>query len=132
MNVEINHRISLIYYDPNNESNDLKIKLEEIYEDIIYPTNLESIITFIQSIKNEEKIFFITLYSNMTEILSHIEIFCRINGIFIFCSNNDKHKYIFEENLNIIGNFHDINFLCSSIDKEIDSINQQYYRWTFF
>lgn len=127
-----NQKISIIYFDPNAQSNDLKTRLQEFHQDILCPTTLESAISLVQSIQHQQKMFFITLYSNMSEILCHTEIFHHIHGMFIFYLKNDGNEYIFDEQLNIIGNFHDVDGLCSSIDKEINLINKEHFKWTFF
>lgn len=129
-----NQRIIIIYYDENNQSEDLRIQLEENYGDIIYLTTLESTLNCIQSIKKKKKkYFFITLYSNISQIQSYIEIFQDVYGVFIYRSRKtEENKYVFHENLKIIGIYSSIHLLFKSIEEEINLINKNYYKWAFF
>lgn len=95
-------KIIFIYFDPNNQLEEFKNRLKLIFEDIICPTTFEFILNLIESMK-EEKIFFLTLYSEVSQILSNVDIFRYVNSIFIFCSETDEGKYIFNQYLNIIG-----------------------------
>ncbi|UJR38727.1 hypothetical protein I4U23_031392 [Adineta vaga] len=68
----------------------------------------------------------------MSEILSHIDIFHQVGFIFIFCSNIDEYKYIFHEQLNIIGIYTKFNLLCSSITEQLNLIDKEHDRWIIY
>jgi tetratricopeptide (TPR) repeat protein len=131
INIEENEEnIILIWFDPNNElQNDtehLKIKLH-----VVFHTELESCITFIQSTENK-KIFLVISGSYVSQILSDIETLRRINCIFILSSKKDQYEHLLFKYTEIIGIYDKFDMLCSSIRDQIDFIDKQFYTWNFF
>ncbi|CAF0793793.1 unnamed protein product [Adineta steineri] len=116
---------------PDNEIEDLKTHLYEINNSFRFHTNIQSCIKFMELIKNE-KILLVTSDFYISQILSHVDIFHEVNFLYIYYSNKDQYKYIFHEDLNIVGIYDKIPLLVSSIQEQIISINKQFYQWTFF
>jgi tetratricopeptide (TPR) repeat protein len=124
------NNIIIIYFDPNNKIDDLKKRLDQVNDDVVFYTELESCITFIQSIE-KQKIFLI-IPSSSSQILSHIIHLHQVEIIFIFCLNNDQYKHLFLENPKVIGIYNNVDLLCSSIQKQINCINKNIPAWCFF
>lgn len=126
---QFEENIIFIYFDENNQIQNFT---KQIHNRIISHTSLESSLNFIQTIEKQKKIFFITLDSNIPQLLSNIDIFRRVDFIYIFYPKKDQYKYLFHENLNIIGIYHDMDLLCSSIQEQIHLINKENFKWSFF
>ncbi|CAF1420015.1 unnamed protein product [Adineta steineri] len=67
-----------------------------------------------------------------TELVSHIDIFQQVHSIFIFYTKSKDFKYLFHEQLNIIGVCHRLDFFYSTIEEQIDLIAKQFFQWTFY
>jgi len=128
---ENEQNITVICFFPNNEMEDLKQGLCQINDSVVFHRDVESCITFIESIK-KENIFLIISYSCIPQILSHIDIFRQVDFIWIYCSEQEKYKYFFHEDLNIIGIYDKFHLLFSSIEEQSISITKQFSKWTFY
>jgi hypothetical protein len=117
----------LICLFSNNDIEQLKIRLCEA----VFHTELKSCVTFIESIR-EEKIFVVISPSFTSEILFLLPHLEQIECIFIYCSKTDDYEYSLIEHPKIINICDNLDLLCSSIKEQIDFINQQHHRWTFF
>ena len=115
---ENTENITLIYFDSNNEFNDdmdnFKIRLHQISDNFIFHTELESCITFIQSIKQEKIFLIISSSSVVSQFLSHISTLQQINSVFIFCSRKDQYEHLSFENSKIIGIYDKLDLLSSN------------------
>ncbi len=120
--------IILICFDPNNEIVDFKKRFNPINVDVIFHTEFQSCITFVQSI-DKQKVFLIIPPS---QILSHFINLQQIHSIFMFCFNHNQYKYSFLENPKVIGIYDNIDSLCSSIQEQICFIRKQIPTWCFF
>jgi len=98
---------------------------------ITYHINIESCRDFIQS-NDHQAIFLISSSLDIDLLLSNIELFKQVHSIFIFSSPDDRYKLVHDENLNVIGFYHQFNSLVSSIDEEIAEYNKQFYQWIIF
>jgi hypothetical protein len=114
--------ITIICFDPNNEIVDSKKQFNQINGDVLFHTELESCITFIQSIE-KQKIFLI-IPSSSSQILSHIINLHQIESVFIFYSNNDQCENLSLEDSKIIGIYDNLDLLCSSIQEQINLIDK--------
>jgi hypothetical protein len=74
-----------IWFDPNNEMEHLQKQFVQMNNDVIFHTELESYIHFMESIKKEK--FFLIIPSSQFSL--DIINYHQIEGIFIFCLNND-------------------------------------------
>jgi hypothetical protein len=126
-NTENKENIILICFDPNNQLKDLKKQMNQLNNNILCYSELESCIIFIQSIE-KQKIFLITSDSSASQLLSHINI----NYIFIFSLDNIQCEGSIINNSKIIGIYDDLHILCSSIQQQINLIQQQNHIWCFF
>jgi hypothetical protein len=125
---ENEENIILISFHPNNETKDLKKRLDEINNNVVFHTELELCIHFIQSIQ-KQKIFLIT---SSFQILSHLTNLHQIDNIFIFCLSNEQYKHSLLDNSKIIGIYDNLDLLCSSLQEQIKLVNKQFYLWAFF
>ncbi|CAF4160538.1 unnamed protein product, partial [Adineta steineri] len=106
-------------------------QLNQMNNHVVFYTELESCISFIQSIKHE-KFFLIIFDSYACELVSHIDIFQQVHSIFIFYTKPEDFKYLFHEQLNIIGVYHRLNFFYSALQEQINLIAEQFFQWTFY
>ncbi|CAF1250880.1 unnamed protein product [Adineta steineri] len=124
-------QIIIICFHPNNQIEDMKKQLHEMNDHVVFHTELESCISFIQSIENE-KIFLIIFDSYACELVSHIDIFQQVHSIFIFYTKPEDFKYLFHEQLNIIGVYHRLDFFYSALEEQISVIAEQFFQWAFY
>ena len=120
---EYANKVLLCLY-PNDEIENFKKQLTQLNDCIVPYANLDSRITFIQS--NEKKK--ILSHSYICEVLSHLDIFSRIDWIFIDCLKQDEFKYIYDDQLNPIGVYARLDLLCSSTEERIDLTDKQSYK----
>jgi hypothetical protein len=95
---ENKENINIICFDPDNETEDVRIRLRQINNHIVFHTKLESCITFFESTE-KEKIFLVTSDSSVSQMLPHIDIFHQVDCIFIFRLKRDDYKYLYHEDL---------------------------------
>ncbi|CAF0839899.1 unnamed protein product [Adineta steineri] len=124
-------QIIIICFHPNNQIEDMKKQLNQMNHHVVFHTELELCITFIQSIKNE-KILLVIFDSYVCELVSHIDIFQQVHSIFIFYTKIEDFKYLFHEQLNIIGVYHRLDFFYSAHEEQINLIAKQFFQWTFY
>jgi hypothetical protein len=118
----------LICFDPNNETENFKKRLDQVNINVVFHTQLNSYFHFIESIEKQK--FFLIISSS--QFSSDIINYRQIEAIFIFSFNDDPYKHILDENTKIIGFYDNFKSFCSSIEQEIKSIKKEFYRWTLF
>jgi tetratricopeptide (TPR) repeat protein len=118
-------KIIIICFDPDNYIEDLRTRLDQINCDVVFHTELESCIHFIQSIE-EQKIFLII---PSFRILTH---FNQIDSIFIFILNNNRDALLSLENSKVIGIYDNTDLLYSSLQEQIKLIEKHISTWCFF
>ncbi|CAF0815539.1 unnamed protein product [Rotaria sp. Silwood1] len=127
--------ITLIWFDPNigsrEDTEQTKQQLRLINDYVIFSTDLEQCITFIQSI-DKEKIFLITSGSKASQVLPRIFSFPQIDSIFIFCVDKYRYEYLLNKHSKIIGIYISLNDLCKSIKEQIDLVSKQIQTFSFF
>ncbi|CAF1552033.1 unnamed protein product, partial [Adineta steineri] len=124
-------QIIITCFHPDNKIEDMKNQLNQMNNHVIFYTELESCISLIQSIQ-KEKIFLIIFDSYVCESVSHIDIFQQVHSIFIFYTKPEDFKYLFHEQLNIIGVYHRLDFFYSALQEQINLIAEQFFQWTFY
>ena len=94
--MENKENVTLIWFDPNNELYDdkqyLEVQLRQINDYVIFHTELESCVTFIQEI-TKEKIVLIASGSSASQIVSHITALDQVECVFIFCLKKDQYEF---------------------------------------
>ena len=98
---------------------------------LTYHTNIKSCQDFIK-LNEDQAIFLIISSLDIDLLLSNIEIFKQVHSIFIFSTPDDPYKLVHDQNLNVIGFYHQLDSLSSSIDEEITEYNKQFYQWIIF
>ncbi|CAF4830426.1 unnamed protein product [Rotaria sp. Silwood1] len=134
-NNENKESITLIWFDSNIGSNEdtekTKQTLRLINDYVIFSTDLEQCITFIESI-NKEKIFLITSGSKASDILPRVSSLRQIDSIFIFSLRKNRYEYLLNDFKKIIGIYIDLDDLCKSLKEQIDLVNRQIQTFSFF
>ncbi|CAF1525541.1 unnamed protein product, partial [Rotaria sordida] len=127
--------ITLIWFDPNIGSHEdtekTKEQLRFINDLVIFKTDLEDCVTFIQSI-DKEKIFLITSGKKASQILSRIISCPQIDSIFIFCMKKERYEYLLSEYSKILDIYVELNNLCQSIREQVNLVNKQIQTFSFF
>ncbi|CAF1191584.1 unnamed protein product [Rotaria sp. Silwood1] len=127
--------ITLIWFDPNIElrrdSEKTQQQLRLINDYVIFSSDFDQCLTFIQSI-SEEKIFLITLETETPQILSYTFAFRKIDSIFIFNIEKDRDDYLLKKYPKIIGIYMNLDDLCKSLKEQIDLVNRQIQTFSFF
>ncbi|CAF1438883.1 unnamed protein product, partial [Adineta steineri] len=67
-----------------------------------------------------------------TELVFHIDIFQQVHSIFIFYTKTEDFKYLFHEQLNIIGVYHRLDFFYPALAEQINLIAKQFFQWTLY
>ncbi|CAF1412436.1 unnamed protein product [Adineta steineri] len=124
-------QIIIICFHPNSQIEDMNKQLNQMNNHVIFHTELESCISFIQSVKNE-KIFLIIFDTYVCKLVSHIDIFQQVHSILIFYTKLEDFKYLFHEQLNTIGVYHRLDFFYSVLQEQINLIAEQFFQWTFY
>ena len=87
---------TLLWFDPTigsrEDTEQTKLRLRQINDYIIFQTDLETCVKFIQSAIHEI-IFLIVSGSKASELLSHISNLPQIDSIFIFCLKIDRYQF---------------------------------------
>ncbi|CAF2706210.1 unnamed protein product [Rotaria sp. Silwood2] len=136
INIDENDKnIILVCFDPANEFHDdteyLNKRLNQINSPLVFHSELESCITFIQSI-DKEKVFVIISDSFASQILSYINNLHQVDFIFVFSSKKSQYEHLLFEYSKIIGIYDKFDLLCSSIDEQIDFVDKKFNKWTCF
>ncbi|CAF1324699.1 unnamed protein product [Rotaria sp. Silwood1] len=134
-NNENKESITLIWFDPNigsrQETEQTKQELRSINDFVIFFTEREECISFIQSI-DKEKIFLIVSGSKASEILPRISSNQNIDSIFIFCKKRDRYENLMNEYRKIVGIYINLDDLCESIKDQISLFNKQIQVFSIF
>ncbi|CAF4956822.1 unnamed protein product [Rotaria sp. Silwood1] len=134
-NEENKESTTLLWFDPNIGSRQdtelTKQKLRLINDYIIFHTDLDQCVTFIQSI-DKEKIFLITSGSKASQLLPRIVSLGQVDSIFIFCMKKEKYEHLTNEYSKIIGIYITLDELCKSIEEQIDLFDKQLQTFSYF
>ena len=130
---ENKENITLIWFDPdkklNGDTTDLKKRLREINDYVIFHNELETCITYIQAVEKQKIILIIPdLYTS--QILSSVAALSQVHSIFIYGSTKEHHLPL--EDTKIAGIFDELDLLCSAIQEQITLADEQMYTWSFF
>ncbi|CAF4661347.1 unnamed protein product [Rotaria sp. Silwood1] len=127
--------ITLIWFDSNINSNthlEQTIKqLRQINDYVVFHTQLQSCITFIQSIHND-RIIFISSIDDTSQILSHIATLPQIDSIFVFNWEKIDHQHLFLEHTKLIGIYDEFDLLYLSVQEQVDFLNRHLEIFSFF
>ena len=119
---------SIIWLNPdiniNNRFKNAKKNLHLINDYVIIYSELESCISFIQTI-SKEKIYLIISGPSTSHMLSRIHSRQQIESIFIFCSNKIEFEYLLIDYPKIIDIYVDIDLLCVSLQEQIQLREKQ-------
>jgi tetratricopeptide (TPR) repeat protein len=132
---ENKENITLLWFDSNNrlheDLDEIKIQLQLINDYIIFHTDLDLCIKFIQSIK-DEKIVFIASGSGISDLLSRVADLHQIDSIFIYSMEADNYQQLTTQYSKIIGIFSNRDELHRSIQEQINFIDQQLNSFSIF
>jgi hypothetical protein len=127
-NNENKESTTLVWFDPNigsrEDTEQTKQQLRLINDYVIFHTDLQLCLTFIQFI-DKEKIFLITSGSKVSQILLHVSSLDQVDSIFIYCMKINKYEHLLNEYPKIIGIDDNHNDLYKSIGQQIDLFNKQ-------
>ncbi|CAF1437659.1 unnamed protein product [Rotaria sordida] len=127
--------ITLIWFDPNIGSNEdpkkLKQTLGHINDYVVFASDREQCITFIESI-HQEKIFLITSRSKALQILPRVSSLHQIDSIFIFSMEKNQDDYLLNNYSKIIGIYINLDDLCKVIKEQINLVDRQIQTFSFF
>ena len=127
--------ITLIWFDPkietHHDSTLTQQRLREINDSVVFHTELQSFLTYIDSIENE-KVFLVTSGACAMELLSRIHDLHQIDRIFIFCMKISKYQHLFNEHRKVVNVYTTLDSLCESIREEVDLVYKQMESFTFF
>ncbi|CAF4201333.1 unnamed protein product [Rotaria sp. Silwood2] len=130
-----NEEITLIWLDCKMNAvdhvDDTKKRLYYINDYVVFFTELESCIKYMESIHNE-KILLISSISDITQILTQIENLSQIDSIFIFNWEQKFDDCPILKHSKIIGIFNDFDMLSVSIEKQIEFLNEHFQTFSFF
>src|SRR5690348_3736585 len=105
---------------PDNEIDDFKKQFNQLNDSITFCTNMDACTNFIQSSEKQKKTIFLILSHIYTpNILAHIDIFNHVDFLWIYCSKSNEYKYIYHDQLHIVGIYDRIDLLNSSIKQEL-------------
>ena len=130
-------RRTLIWFDRdiNNRSDTKEIQenLRDINDRVTFYDDLQSCLTYIQSITKDVKIFFIISDKQAREILLEIIHFDQIDSIFIYDLKIDDYQNLLDEYPKIVGKIYtNLTDLYKSIDEQIDLFDKQLQTLSFF
>ncbi|CAF0854182.1 unnamed protein product [Adineta steineri] len=109
----------------------IKNLLQRITTSLIFHTELEQCLNFIQSI-DKENIFLVISGLDTIEFLPQISKFHQIKAIFILCTDTTKYEHLKITNSKIIDIYTKLDFLCASIHKKINSTDNQLLTFNIF
>ena len=134
-NIENKESTTLLWFDPNigsrEDTEQTKQQLRHINDYVIFHTDLEQCVTFIQSI-NHEKIFLITSGSKASQLLPRVFSLHQVDSIFIFCMKKERYEHLLKEYAKTIGIYVNLDELCQSIREQIDLVDKQLQTFSFF
>jgi tetratricopeptide (TPR) repeat protein len=126
---------TLIWFDPNigikKDTENTKQQLRRINDYVIFYTDLDECIKFIQSIF-DEKIFLITSGSKASKILPYVCCLRQVDSIFIFCFEKAKYEYLCDDYSKIIGIYVVLDDLCQSIQQQVELVDKQLHTFSFY
>ncbi|CAF3664478.1 unnamed protein product [Adineta steineri] len=126
---------TLLWFDPSIGSEEdterTQQELRSINDFVIFQTDLDKCVAYIQSIANE-KIFLITSGSKASEILPQIADLSQIDSIFIFCIQKDKYIDLINIYPKIIGIYVELDDLSQSIREQVKLVDKQIQAFSFF
>ncbi|CAF0853965.1 unnamed protein product [Rotaria sordida] len=127
--------ITVIWCDSKIGSNDyveqIKKQLRQINDFIVFHTQVESCISFIQSIHNEI-VFFISSIYDAPQILPHIVTLSQIDSIFVFNWEKVDNEHLVLEHSKFIGIYDELDLLCLSIQEQVDLLDRDLQIFSFF
>lgn len=127
--------ITLIWYDPNITSYEdietIKEQLRRINDFVVFYTEFEECITFIQTVTSE-KTFLIISGSCASHILSDIIKYNQVDSIFIYCMKKDLYKNLLSFYSEMIGTYNDLNSLYNSIREQVILVEKHIQVFNFF
>ncbi|CAF0960711.1 unnamed protein product [Rotaria sordida] len=127
--------ITVIWCDSKIGSNDyveqIKKQLRQINDFIVFHTQVESCISFIQSIHNEI-VFFISSIYDAPQILPHIVTLSQIDSIFVFNWEKVDNEHFVLEHSKFIGIYDELDLLCLSIQEQVDLLDRDLQIFSFF
>ena len=116
---------------PSEDTEKTKQNLRSINDFVVFHTDLDQCITFIQSTE-KEKIFLITSGSKASQLLPLVAHLRQVDSIFIFCLKQDRYQHLIDEYPKVIGIYVRLDDLCSSIRHEIELVDQQLQTFSVF
>ena len=126
---------TLTWFDPNigswEDTERTKQKLHSINDFVVFHTDLDQCVTFIQSILRN-KIFLITSGSKAYQLLPRGAHLRHVDSIFIYCIEQERYQRLTTQFPKIIGIYVDLDGLCSSIQHEINLVNKQLQTFSIF
>jgi hypothetical protein len=126
---------TLLWFDPKIGSHEdtkrTQEELRHINNYVIFHTDLDQCVRFIQSIE-KEKIFLITSGAKASQILPLVSSLRQIHSIFIYCFKKDRWEQLINEYPKIIGVYVDLKALLLSIKEQIDLFDKQLQTFSFF
>ncbi|CAF4337813.1 unnamed protein product, partial [Rotaria sp. Silwood2] len=117
--------------ESNNYVEETKKQLRQINDYVVFYTELESCIAFIELI-HDEKILLIISISDTIKILPHIEGLSQIDSIFVFNWEKLGHEHLVVKHSKLIGIHNDLDLLCFSIEEQIDFLERHLQTFSFF
>lgn len=134
-NEESKENINIIWFDPNIESHEdtenTKEQLQVISDYIIFMTNFDDCVQYIQS-TDKEKFFLITSGVQALEIVPQISSISQIDSIFIYCMKKERYESSLNAYRNVIGIYVNLDDLVQSIQAQIDHLQRQMQTFSFF
>ncbi|CAF5102148.1 unnamed protein product, partial [Rotaria sp. Silwood1] len=115
----------------NNHTEQTKKQLYQIVDYVLFYTELESCISFIQTIHNEKIIFISSIYST-SQILSHIVTLPQLDSIFIFNWEKVNNEHLVLDNSKLIGIYDELDLLCLSIEEQVNFLDRHLQTFSFF
>lgn len=126
---------TLLWFDAKIGSHEdtevTKQQLRRINDFVLFHTDLDECVKFIQSI-SKEKIFLIISGAQASQLLPLVSHLCQVDCIFIFCMKTDKYQHLINEYSKIIGIYTQLDQLCLSIREEIDLFHKQLHTFSIF
>ena len=120
--------VVFICFDPNNDIDDVRKRINQINANTIFYKELKSCISFIQSIQSQKAF----LVMSSSQIISDFINLQQVHSIFMFCSNIEQHNFVYHGNPKVIGVYDNMDSLCSSIQEQINYIQKRNSPWCFF
>ncbi|CAF2781795.1 unnamed protein product [Rotaria sp. Silwood2] len=127
--------ITLIWFDThmeyNNHAEQTKKQLHEIVDYVVFYTELESCISFIESIHNEKLIFVISIY-DASRILPYVATLTQLDSIFVCNWEKTNNEHLICEHSKMIAMYNELKLLCLSIREQVDFLDRHLQIFDFF